>query len=336
LPVDPKLAKQYAAEGVRIEGQLIGAGETPVTSVMETGQVDCKTATEFVDGLAAAKVMAAEQSLIGAVNVCPQAATAAQAKLDAGIAQGQLPPRAFMATAEHVGLSAPWSQSRFDRMLGALPDAKDAVKEAPDFAAMYAHMAPKVDRDLAKKTGLEMLDWLSKFDDVPERNLAIRIVAEGLKKTLGASAYEEALRGDLIAQQTANIKGSTEIEHPAEDNASVLNAMQQKGEDQTEALRGLPPVLRAKEAAASGFAEGTTGNKNLATKYFDIAYSALDEAWDSNPQQKNLAPTIEEVCEAAAQVDYIQALKRAQNLSSTAEQSIGMLAVARTVLGKAM
>ncbi|MEO8727668.1 MAG: hypothetical protein ABI383_16265, partial [Acidobacteriaceae bacterium] len=144
LPLDPKLAKQYAAEGVRLEGQMIGSGQTPSASLMETGQVDCKTATEFVDQLPPQRVMQAEQSIIGAANICPEAATAAQAKMDAGTGQQQVVPRAFMAVAEHVGLKSPWSQSRFERLMEELPDAKSSSSsgEAPNLAAMYSTMAP--------------------------------------------------------------------------------------------------------------------------------------------------------------------------------------------------
>jgi hypothetical protein len=65
-----------------------------------------------------------------------------------------------------------------------------------------------------------------------------------------------------------------------------------------------------------------------------MAFSALDEAWEGQGAGSNLAPTVEEVCEAAAQVDYVDALQRAEHLAYPAEQAIGMLAVARTVLGK--
>jgi hypothetical protein len=220
--------------------------------------------------------------------------------------------------------------------MGRLPDPKDATKEAPNFAAMYARMAPQVDKDVAQKAGLELLDWLAKVDDAPERNLAVQITTGEMKKALGQDKYDEALRSDVIAQQTAQITGSTEITPEEEESVSVLQAMQQKGQDQTDAIQGMPPTLRAKQAAAAGFAEGTSGNKSQAGKYFDMAYSALDEAWQSHPEMKNLAATIEEVCEAAAQVDHLDALKRAEHLGAPAEQAIGMLAVARTVYGKSL
>ncbi|MEO8725418.1 MAG: hypothetical protein ABI383_04790, partial [Acidobacteriaceae bacterium] len=197
-------------------------------------------------------------------------------------------------------------------------------------------MAPQVDPAVAQKTGLALLDWLAKVDDSPERNLAVRVTTESMKKALGAEKYDEALRSDVIAQQTSRITGPTEMSHAEDENVSVLQAIQNKGQDRSDALKGLPPTMRAKEAAASGFAEGTSGNKQQSTKYFDIAYAALDEAWQAHPEAKQTAETVEEINEAAAQVDYVDALKRAEALASPAEQAIGMLAVARTVLGKTL
>lgn len=333
-PVDPAYAKRLATEGVQVEAQLIGAGEKPAASIMETGQVSCTVATQFVDGLPAARVADAEQSIIGAVGVCPQAAQAAEVKLDSGTAQGQFAPRAFMATAERTGVKTAWAQSRFEKMMGELPDAKSEKKEAPNFAAMYARMAPEVDKSVAQKAGIDLLLWLSQVEDGPERNLAIKIMTGAMKQALGSEAYEQALRSDVIAQQTAALTGSTDVPQPEEENVSVLSAMQQRDEDQSESIRAMPPAIRARQAAAAGFARGTAGSASRAQKYFDIAFPALDEAWEQRQPGKNVAAVVEEVCEAAAQVNTVDALKRAEQLQEPAEQAIGMLAVARTVLGK--
>ena len=64
-----------------------------------------------------------------------------------------------------------------------------------------------------------------------------------------------------------------------------------------------------------------------------MAYSAADEAW-ADRGGKNLAPMIQEVNEAAAQVDPIDALRRAQGLQDDSAKAIGMIAVARVVLSK--
>jgi hypothetical protein len=109
--------------------------------------------------------------------------------------------------------------------------------------------------------------------------------------------------------------------------------MQSNGTDRTDEISKLAPSMRAREAAAHGFATGTAGDRKSADRYFDIAYSALDEVWANRAQQKDAPAVVEEVNEAAAQVDSISALKRAQALSDPSAQAIGMLAVARTVLG---
>jgi hypothetical protein len=333
-PVSQTLAKKYAAEGVQIEEHLIGSGQVPAASLMESGLVNCKSATEFVEQLPPTKAADAEQSLIGSISICPAAAQAVQSKLDQAETQGVIVPRAFMAAVEQAGAKSAWSQSRFERVMAELPDPKDNYKEAPNFAAMYSRMAPEVNKDVAQKAGIELLDWLAKLKDSPERNLGVKITTDSMEKALGKQAYQDALQSDVIAQQTSRIEGPMEIERPAEENVSVLNAIDRAGEDQTDSIRGKAPTMRAKEAAASGFATGTSGNKQQASKYFDMAFSALDEAWEGQGAGSNLAPTVEEVCEAAAQVDYVDALQRAEHLAYPAEQAIGMLAVARTVLGK--
>jgi hypothetical protein len=110
--------------------------------------------------------------------------------------------------------------------------------------------------------------------------------------------------------------------------------MQSNGVDRTEEISKLAPSMRAREAAAHGFATGTAGDRKTAERYFDIAFSALDEVWANRAEQKDAPAVVEEVSEAAAQVDSIAALKRAQALSDPSAQAIGMLAVARTVLGQ--
>jgi hypothetical protein len=105
------------------------------------------------------------------------------------------------------------------------------------------------------------------------------------------------------------------------------------GNDQTESLAKLPPSRRAREAAANGFATGTGGDRKLAERYFDIAFTAVDEVWAGRSPEKDAAAVVEEVSEAAAQVDSITALQRAQKLQDPSARAIGMLAVARVVVG---
>jgi hypothetical protein len=110
--------------------------------------------------------------------------------------------------------------------------------------------------------------------------------------------------------------------------------MGQSGVDKTKEISELAPSLRAREAAAHGFASGTDGNRKLADRYFDIAFSAVDEVWSRRSRQANASALVEEVSEAAAQVDAVAALKRAQQLGDPSAQAISMLAVARVVAGQ--
>jgi len=79
------------------------------------------------------------------------------------------------------------------------------------------------------------------------------------------------------------------------------------------------------------FAAGTSGDKQQARKYFDMAFSAADEVWDARTPETDAAAVVQEISEAAAQVDSLNALTRAQKLHDSSAQAIGMLAVARVV-----
>ena len=107
--------------------------------------------------------------------------------------------------------------------------------------------------------------------------------------------------------------------------------MGNNGADQTENLSKLPATQRARQAAANGFAAGTSGQKEQAAKYFDMAFAAADEAWDARTPKVDAAALVQEVGEAAAQVNSINALVKAQHMRDTSAQAIAMLAVARVV-----
>ena len=107
--------------------------------------------------------------------------------------------------------------------------------------------------------------------------------------------------------------------------------MRNNRSDQTDRLRDLPADERARSAAAYGFAAGTGGDKALASKYFNMAFAALDDAWESRTPERDVAGLVQEVAEAAAQIDSVNALQRAQKLRDTSAQAIAMLAVARVV-----
>jgi hypothetical protein len=337
-PIDHKMALQFAKEGVRIEAELITAGQTPAVSMMATGDVDCASAAQFAESIPATAVVQAEQSLIGAITSCPtQALVPAQRKFETALAQGVVAPRGLLALMEKLGVKTTWSQTTFEKMFSSLPaDAAANKDEAPNYSAMYERMAPELDKDIAKSSGLKLLVWLGRLPDSGERNLAVNMTTDSMKQALGAKAYEEALSSDVMARQAAGLAGgNAEIEHPPEESVSVLEAMGNSQADQTEALRKLPSSLRARSAAADGFATGTDGNPKMAERYFDIAYAALEEVWTNRADGKVDAPAVlEEVNEAAAQVNPVAALQRAQKLSDPSAQAIGMLAVARVMAGQ--
>jgi hypothetical protein len=213
--------------------------------------------------------------------------------------------------------------------------AADQVKYAPDFAAMFSHMAPAVDKDVARDAGLKFLDWLARQKDSGERNLAVSTTVASLRDALGEEKYAEALRSDVVAQSIARTEGAPgEIELSKEDNVSVLAAMRDNGNDVTDRLASMPPSVRARDAAAHGFASGTSGDRKSAEHYFDMAFSAAEEVWSKRSEIRDAPAVVEEVSEAAAQVDAVAALGRAQKLTDPSAQAIGMLAVARVAAAR--
>ena len=119
---------------------------------------------------------------------------------------------------------------------------------------MYMQMSGSVSKDIATRSGLQLLTWLGKIDDSPLRTLSITITTEAMQKALGAEGYKKALESDVVANTTVQNAGKQrEIERPAQESVSILSAMDSKGTDQTERLRSLPASQRAREAAADGF-----------------------------------------------------------------------------------
>ena len=192
-----------------------------------------------------------------------------------------------------------------------------------------------MDKDAARTAGIKMLLWLGKMKEGGARNLALNIVTGSMKTVLGEKAYDEALATDVMARQVADNAGQPgDAERPEEESVSVLQAMNQSGVDRIPELQKMAPSLRAREAAASGFASGTSGDKKLAGRYFDLAFSSLDDVWSSRSERADAPAVVEEVSEAAAQVDAVDALKRAQRLQDSSASAIGMIAVARVVAGQ--
>jgi hypothetical protein len=336
-PIAPRLARQFAREGARLEAELIASGQTPAVSLLASGHVDCTTATNFVESLPSAMVERAEESILGAMTLCSKyVLEPTRLKLETALNSGVLASRGLLAVMEASGVRSPWSQTYFGKMFSSLPapDSVQAVGEAPNFAAMFNRMAPEVDKDTARDAGLKMLEWLGKVKTGPSRNIALNLTNDTLQQVLGEKAYAEALRSNPVAQSVAQNAGQPgEVEHPEEEIVSVLEAMGRTNSDQTESLGKLPPSRRAREAAANGFATGTGGDRKMAERYFDIAFTAVDEVWAGRSPEKDAAAVVEEVSEAAAQVDSIAALQRAQKLQDPSARAIGMLAVARVVVG---
>ena len=336
-PIDQKIAKALWHEGVRIESELIQIGKTPAVSLMANGEADCEAAQSFVENLSENSVVAAEQSLIGAVTSCKkQTLDIVSRKLDAALQKKLVASRALMAAMQAQGTKSAWSEKHFQEMFDSLPDPQENASEAENFAAMYAQMSGEVEKDAAKRAGLKLLGWLGKLDDSGLRTLAVNITVGAMKQTLGEKDFQDTLSSDVVAGSTvrsAENGAPGQVERPPLESVSVLEAMKDNGSDQTDRLRELTPSERAREAAAHGFAAGTSGDKQQAKKYFDMAFAAVDEVWEARTPEQNTAAVVEEVSEAAAEVDSVNALTRAQALRDPSAQAIAMLAVARVVAG---
>ncbi len=332
--VSPELARNLAAEGAGIETQLVAGGIKPAVSMLETGLVDCKTAAGFVDSLGAESVAFAADSLAHVAAACgKQTLAIVQRKLDDALRNAAVPPRAMLAAMQASGLTSVWSQRHFEAVFSSLPDPQRSAADAPLYAAIYDDLAPASAQDAAQAAGLKFLEWLGKMDAGPERIQAVTLVTGTMKKILGKEGYEEALRSNVMAAQAAQFAGQPfEIAPPEEEaNVSVLQAMANK-EDQSDALQELAPAQRARQAAAYGFAAGKSGDRPAAGRYFDIAFSAADQAWQQRFPGQNAVGIIEEVSGAAAHVDPMAALGRAQSLQEPSAEAISMLAVAQVVL----
>ena len=335
-PLDNKMAQQFAKEGIRIEMELVSQRQRPDVSMFSGGHVDCAAALTFVQTIPPAAVLDAEQSLLGAISSCSQQVNmAARQKLEAGLEKGELAPRPLLALMEADGMNTSWSRAMFARIFDSLPsDVPANIVEAPNYGAMFVRGASEMDQDTVKTAGLKFLGWLGKVPDSPQRQVAVNMTTDTLNKILGNEAYDKLLSSDIVAYQVASSGNRNAVlPPPSEEGVSVLQAMGNKN-DRTGELLAMHPSLRAREAAASGFASGTSGDRKSADHYFDIAFSSLDRVWIDRATLTTSAPAVvEEVSEAAAQVDPIAALQRSQRLSDSSSQAISMLAVARVVVG---
>lgn len=335
-PIDPKLALRLAREGTAIETKLLAEGQRPAASMLAGGHVDCASAASFVQSLPPNAVIDAQQALIGAITSCPkQVNEAAKSKLEAGMQQGVVAGRPILALMDSEGMNSPWSQSMFVNMFSSLPqDAAPLAKEAPNYAAMFSQLGRQMDKDVVKTAGTKFLLWLAGLPASAQRSVAVNLTTGALSDVLGPDKYLELLRSDVGLQQVANSAKQDAVLPPPDnpdDNVNVLNAINNTS-DRTQSLQAMAPAMRAREAAASGFASGTAGDRKTADHYFDIAFAAVDEVWANREATGVNAPeVVQEVSDAAAQVDAVAALQRSQRLQDPSASAISMLAVARVV-----
>jgi len=337
-PIDQKLADQLAKEGTAIETKLVAEGQKPAVSMLGEGHVDCASAATFVEMVPPSAVVNAQEELVGAITNCPkQVDEAAKAKLEAGVAQGVVAGSPILALMNTEGMDSQWSQSMFTRMFSSLPSDDSMAEEAPNYAAMFSQVGQQMNKDVVKSAGTNFLQWLGQLPASPQRSVAINMTSSLLSDKLGPDAYQELLRSDVNLQQTVNsAEQNAQLPPPdaGEQNVSVLQA-QDNTSDRTGQLRAMSPAQRAREAAASGFASGTSGDRKMADHYFDIAFAAVDETWAERGDSGVNAPeVVQEVSDAAAQVDPVAALKRAQQLQDPSAEAISMLSVARVVAGQ--
>jgi hypothetical protein len=136
-----------------------------------------------------------------------------------------------------------------------------------------------------------------------------------------------------MAAQAAQLAGRPfEIAPPREEaGVSVLKAMSGR-QQQTDSLQELAPAQRARQAAAYAFSAGKSGDRASADRYFDVAFAAAGDVWQHRFPGEDAVAVLEEISSAAAHVDALDALRRAQALPQPAAQAISMLAVAQVVL----
>ncbi len=334
--VSPPLARELGQEGEQVESQLITSGQLPSVSVLESGLVDCKTAVTFIDALPVEAIGRAEAGLSGIASSCgKQSLPVLERKLEDALRRGAIAPRAMLAVMEASGLKSVWSQQQFSALFSSLPDAQRSAADAPMLAAIYERLASAVDRDTAAHAGVNFLEWLGKMDAGPERMQAVTVATEAMKKALGEERYNEALRSNVMAAQVAQAAGQPfEISPPHAERTVAVMKPAGSDQERSDTLQQLGPGQRARQAAAYGFAASQSGDATSAEHYFDLAFSAAGELWDNRIPGQDAAGVLEEVSGAAAQVDPVAALGRAEKLQDPAAQAISMLAVAQVVFSR--
>jgi len=337
--MDQSLALQYAKEGSAIEARLVAEGQTPAVSMMSAGYVDCEAAVTLVQSVPPNNVADADATIVGAITACPkQTSQAAKQKLEAAVGQGIIAGRPILTLMTSEGMDSQWSRSMFVEIFGSLPaDAASFADQAPNYAAMYSQLARQMDKDTAKAAAAKFLGWLANLPDSAQRNVAINLTANALSAVLGDAAYQDLLRSDPSMQQTINsaLGKDTSLPPPANGNAGNTLPALDATKEHSGQLQAMSPSVRAREAAANGYSSGSSGDRKAADHYFDIAFASLDEMWSERADSNvNASEVVQEVSDAAAQIDPVAALQHAQRLQDPAAQAISMLAVAKTVMDK--
>jgi hypothetical protein len=335
--LSPKLRTSLAREGIELESRLIGSGQQPRASMVESGIVDCTAVAGLVDALRPEAMASADRTISAAVRACPkQSLEPVERKLSDALQHGSAPPRALMAAMCAAGAKSDWTLQHFEAAFSDLPDPKEhtSAASAPLFAELYEKFASGVDTASARNAALKLLAWIGKMDNSPERIQAATTATRGMKKVLGEKNFQEALAADPIAMQAAQLAGQpAEMSPPAEESRVEIGRLD-VSQDRTADLESYPAPRRAREAAAYGFAAGSNGDTRLAQRYFDVAFNALNDVWSDQLPGIDVPSIIGEVSQAAANVDPVAALQRAQRLQDNSSQALSMIAIAQTVLNR--
>lgn len=335
--VSPATKKVLVREGMAIEAQLISSGQKPQVSMVETGMVDCASIADLVDAIRPQSLAAAESTISAAVSQCPrQALPPAERLLADALGHGDAPAVALMSTMQAAGPKSNWTLQQFEAVFSSLPDPSEhtSVAQAPQFAMLYAEFAPNEDSASARNAAAKLLAWLGKMGDSPERVQAAGSAVEAIKKVLGDKALQEIEESDPIANQAAQLAGQPmEMPTPDEEPNVAVGSLDTSS-DHSADLEDYPAPRRAREGAAYGFAAASAGNKQMAQRYFDIAFSALNELWSDRLPGMDVGGLVEEVSQAAASVDPAAALQAAERLDQPAVKAISMIAVAQAVLNR--
>lgn len=333
--VSPATKKVLVREGMQIEARLVASGEKPQVSMLETGMVDCASVAGLVDAMRPESLNAAEATISAAVSRCPrQSLGPVERLISDALARGAAPARALMATMQAAGPKSTWTLQTFDSVFSNLPDPKDhdSIAQAPMIARLFGEFAPSADAASVRNAGAKLLAWLGKMDDSPERVQAAGSAVEAITKVIGESGLQEMEESDPIANQAAQLAGQPmEISTPDEEPNVSVGSLDTSA-DHSSDLADYPAPRRAREAAAYGFAAASAGKKEQAQRYFEMAFSALNEIWADRLPGEDVGGLIEEVAQAAVSADPAGALQAAERLDQPSAKAISMLAVAQAVL----